>query len=194
LSEDQVGRLEEALFQGDAVFNSFHAIDLGSSQNVQAAAEGDGAAGYRNEPTEVMPNGVPANGSCTGGVSGQPYLKFLDSSGNRMPALCSIIPLARQRFLAEHPNLTPAVVNYPPMAVSGERRQLTLNLFLVPHAYVVGNLFDFSFPNDAPRVELAHLPPALQELVDQQFEAMEKSYQESVSLAGDEGQSGATPP
>ena len=191
LGGQQIDTLEQILFQGQVVFDDFHPFDLQAGQAPKSADDEPGDD-YTSEPTELLPDGVPANGSVSCTVGSQPHLKFLDSSGDRLPYICSPTTIAQQRLLAEHPSRHETAILFPANAVLGERRQLTMDLYLAPRAYVQGVLSDYGFPKDAPKVELAHLPRMIEDLVDEQYEKLVKAYE--AAHAGESGQEGVIPP
>ncbi len=162
----------------------------GDDPFMMAMAMGIGGGGedYREEPTELMPNGLPPSAVLQFGRTSQPMASPAPGSvaggmGLNMGVL-GVDEIAMLKMFKEDPNMA-AMAGYMPTLDKlriGERGVITMTLQLPQEAYIAETLYDNKLPENAPVAAYSDLPPAFQKLVAERLEVLKKSPFGSLGL------------
>lgn len=133
---------------------------------------------FRDEPTEVMPNGLPPAGAlaldASESIIGSP------AGGNWPPGFDFALgadELALFRWFSEDPNFASMSGGMPTMdgLRLGSRSTLTFNFHVAPRVRAEKTLNDDRVPKDAPLTPLSQLPPGLSKLIDEKVAELKKT-------------------
>ncbi len=117
---------------------------------------------YRDEPTEVVPNGLPGTGSLEIIAEDEP-LAIATGKGNmlnRMMGGLGTDELAMLQYFSEEPMFAAAGSMMPKIEALkfGKRHSMKVLIHIAPGVRVDGSLIDDSIPKDAPSVPYADMP------------------------------------
>jgi hypothetical protein len=140
------------------------------------AMMGGGANDFRQEPTELLPNGIPPQAQLGFNVTTQP---IASPSGNSIGFLGVLGPdeLALMKMFKEDPNMS-AVSGFMPSMEKlkvGERSVIAMTLQLPQEAFIKETLNDNRMPPDAPVASMSNLPEPFQKLIAERLEVLKKS-------------------
>lgn len=133
---------------------------------------------FRDEPTEVMPNGLPPAGAlaldASESIIGSP------AGGNWPPGFDFALgadELALFRWFSEDPNFASMSGGMPTMdgLRLGSRSTLKFNFHVAPRVRAEKTLNDDRVPKDAPLTPLSQLPPGLSKLIDEKVAELKKT-------------------
>ena len=141
---------------------------------------GPGASNdYRDEPTEVMPNGLPPGGWLEMRVTADAFAMVADSGKgvDRRYGALGVDELAMLRYFAEDPNMQQMAGMIPKIDrfVLGERRRLEFTFAVAPDVVVSHTLNDDRLAPNAQPVTLDQAPAAFRERLQQRLEAFKKN-------------------
>lgn len=132
---------------------------------------------YRQEPTEVMPMGLPSGGYLAAVITKEPVGRA--ASDDPMLAFTALgaDELAMFKYFKEDPNMAQIAGMMPTIGQLriGERTNITLKFFAAPDVASDKMLQDNKVDPNAPPVSMDNLPPAFQERIKQRYEAFKKS-------------------
>lgn len=133
---------------------------------------------FRDEPTEVMPNGLPPAGalaldaseSIIGIPGGGDWPKGFDFA-------LGVDELALFRWFSEDPNFASMSGAMPSMEGLriGSRSTLKFNFHVAPRIRAEKTLNDDRVPKDAPLTPLSQLPPSLTKRIDEKVAELKKT-------------------
>ena len=135
-----------------------------------------GTGDFRQEPTELLPNGIPGQAQLTFNVTTQP---IASPAGNTIGFMGVLGPdeLAIMKMFKEDPNMA-AVAGFMPSMEKlkiGERSVISMTVQLPQEAYLKETLHDNRMPANAPVASLANLPEGFQKLIAERLELIKKS-------------------
>jgi hypothetical protein len=156
---------------------------------------GGGGSDYRDEPTEVLPNGLPGDGYVELKVSTDMFASPVSPEGDVPTGNMAILDpemLATFKLLKENKEMAAAaaMITTPDKVRLGHRSVLSFTFQVVPRVAIHSKLYDNQLPRDAAVVSMQNLPADFQKQVDAQYAIVKKSPIGSI-LAGLMG-SGAT--
>lgn len=135
---------------------------------------------YRQEPTEVMPNGLPNEGYIGGSIADQfigtatglgPGMGMMD----RMPL--GVDELAMLEWMRSDPNLSEFTGAMPPIQKlkPGKRTQYRFSFFVAQDVLFSRTLNDDRLDKNAEPIALANLPQEVQDAIKKRVEEYKKS-------------------
>jgi hypothetical protein len=145
-----------------------------------AMAMGGGGDDYREEATELMPNGLPPAAVVQFGRVMQPMASPASSGSASTMGFMGVLgpdELALIKLFKDDPNMA-AMSGFMPALDKlrlGERGVVSLTLHLPQEAFIKETLYDNKLPSNGPVVAMADLPPGFQKLVAERLEALKKS-------------------
>jgi hypothetical protein len=145
-----------------------------------------GGSDHRQEPTEIMPNGLPASGFLTGSLSVEPAAKAVGNDPLTAFAALGADELAMFRFFKEDPNMSMMAGMMPTVdkVRLGERTTIELKFFVAPEVALERSLQDHRFPKDGPVVSINQLPADFQARIEQRLQAFKKSPFPNIPFGG----------
>jgi hypothetical protein len=155
---------------------------------------GGNSSDYRQEPTELMPTGLPPAAQIIFAHSVQPMASMVaQGDGTPMGYMGVLGPdeLALFRLFKEDAGMSAVSGAMPSLdkLKIGERSIIRMTLQLPEQAFIRTTLYDNRMPKDAPTVSMGSLPEPFQKLVAQRLEALKKSPFGSLgALLGGMGQ------
>lgn len=136
-------------------------------------------ADFLDEPTEVMPDGLPAMGSLSISVKSEPFVCPLDEKGRRHRVFGALgaTEMALFKGLAEDPNMAAMAQGIPQFTkfLAGEREVLNLKLQLGPRVSMGDKMYDHRMPKGGSAVAWEALPQPFLALVQKRIEAFKKN-------------------
>ncbi|MBX3119440.1 MAG: hypothetical protein KF784_10265 [Fimbriimonadaceae bacterium] len=135
---------------------------------------------YRQEPTEVMPNGLPSNGYVTGNFK-EMFIGTATGLGvgmgmmDRMPL--GIDELAMFEWMKTDPNMSQMTGEMPQIQQlkPGVRTQYSFSFFVSNDVLFTRTLNDDRIPKDAQPVSISNLPQDVQDQIKKKVEEFKKS-------------------
>ena len=151
---------------------------MGDMMGMGGAFLGGGVQG--TEPTEVMPNGLPANGIIAMKTHQETYLMAVTKEGGVSPGLPPIgrMELAMVSLMMKNPQFLAEMDQYAEVLRNlraGSRDNLHLVVMTAPKMGKKGVLTDARDPDMTKVYGLTNLPEALRAQMDADREALEKS-------------------
>ena len=132
---------------------------------------------YRQEPTEIMPMGLPSGGYIAAEITKEPVGRA--ASDDPMLAFTALgaDELAMFKYFKEDPNMAQMAAMMPTIGQLriGERTNIVLKLFAAQDVASDKMLQDNKVDPNSPPVSLDNLPAAFQERIKQRYEAFKKS-------------------
>lgn len=178
LGPDQQNQLNKMLFGAEAVLTVDRPV--GPNQKKQDPLTemitaqiqrftGGNDADYQTEPTEVMPNGLPANGYITVDFTSEPVgqPQTMSTDFGRGSAL-GPMELGMLKFFKEDPamsQLSGQIPNLDDIKV-GTRSVYNFSFFVAPAVSEKHQLNDDSIPKDAPVYKMTNLPSDFRKRID----------------------------
>lgn len=134
---------------------------------------------WREEPTELMPNGLPMAGAVSLRVSTESVGKVLGPAAAEMGPFgtAGADELAMLRFLLEDPNMGPMVAGQMPKIEQlrlGERSVYRFSFHVAPDVSVEHRLQDDRIPKDAPTVSIDNLPAPMKAQIEKRLAQYKK--------------------
>ena len=139
---------------------------------------------FTEEPTEVMPNGLPPDGAIELKLANEPigttdgaspsFFLGMGALGADEFAMFEIMKEFAQASGEEMGNLGD-MFPIPKTVKIGSREKLNFFFWLSPEAGMHKTLMDDSVPKNAPAVDTSSLPPAFRQLIDQRKKAIKES-------------------
>ncbi|MEX2242354.1 MAG: hypothetical protein WD716_00770 [Fimbriimonadaceae bacterium] len=154
------------------------------SWGLMGALFGGGASSLAEEPTEVMPNGLPPDGAIELKLVNEPIGTTEGSSGSfflGMGALgadeFAMFEMMKEFAQASGEGLGEMgeMFTVPKTIKLGSREKLNFFFWLSPNAGMHKTLMDDTVPKNAPTVDTSNLPPAFRLLIDQRKKAIKES-------------------
>jgi hypothetical protein len=151
---------------------------------MMGALFGGGASSLAEEPTEVMPNGLPPDGAIELKLVNEPIGTTEGSSGSfflGMGALgadeFAMFEMMKEYAQASGEGLGDMgeMFSVPKTIKLGSREKLNFLFWLSPNAGMHKTLMDDTVPKNAPTVDTSNLPPAFRLLIDQRKKAIKES-------------------
>lgn len=186
LDQNQRQVLNRLLFRYDARFEPLQAAEGGQVGIVELMAGWGGAIehrSYRDEPTELMPNGLPRDGLISVELNQTHLLQPVYSEGTATREMGNVgleefVLMETFRQAAMAAGDQQAVASFPAItrAKIGTRQELRLTFHVTRETVMRGTLFDDAMPRDARPVDMANLPPPIA--------AQVRRYQEAFQRAG----------
>lgn len=138
--------------------------------------EGRSEADYRQEPTELCPNGLPARGFVSMKVKADYIIKPVKGGGwMQMMGSSGLQEFAMYQMMRENPAMAEAAMMPEVKEVLvGSRRDMTLTFQLAPDASVRRSLQDDKIPTDAKPVSTANLPADVKAALEKAMVALKK--------------------
>jgi hypothetical protein len=130
---------------------------------------------YRDEPTEVMPNGLPTGGSLACSASSEPIVFTGQSDGKMSNLLLGPEELAMFRMFAKMAKQTGQDMGLPKQALIGSRIKLDLVFHVGPKLSASGELTDPYFDKNASLVSMEALPNDFEAQIQSEVNALQKS-------------------
>lgn len=207
LDQNQRQVLNRLLFRYDARFEPLQAAEGGQVAIVELMAGWGGAIehrSYRDEPTELMPNGLPRDGLISVELN-QTHLLQPDYSegtatrewGNFGLEEFVLMETFRQAAMAAGDQQGAATFPVFPRAKIGTRQELRLTFHVTRETVMRGTLVDDAMPRDARPVDMANLPPPIAAQVQRYQEAFQRAGAQVggiIELEGDRRGRQAPPP
>jgi len=132
---------------------------------------------YRQEPTEIMPMGLPSGGYIAADITKEPVGRA--ASDDPMLAFTALgaDEIAMFRYFKEDPNMAQVAGMMPTIGQLriGERTNINLKLFAAQDVASDKMLQDNKVDPNSPPVSMDNLPAAFQERIKQRYEAFKKS-------------------
>ena len=139
-------------------------------------AMGGGSTDARDEPTEVAPSGLPANGYLQASVTTEPIVRPLAADGPSASTLdtdtFAVLRLLGSSGANEEME---KALKLPDNGRMGSRTAWSLKGYVAPGAFVAASLNDDRTPKDGQQVSLTNLPDDLQKRIAQRTEKMRSS-------------------
>jgi len=150
---------------------------------------------YRDEPTEVMPNGVPAAGSVSLSIESDSFVFPVNAKGARNTRMGPLgaDELAAMKYFMEQPMFEQASGMLPSMEklVVGSRSNLLFTFQLAPGVSMRHTLHDDQIAKNASAVAWDNLPAAFRDKIGKRIEEFKKNpLPMGLGMPG----SGAIPP
>ncbi|MEZ0327037.1 MAG: hypothetical protein ACAH95_14145 [Fimbriimonas sp.] len=139
-----------------------------------------GGNDYREEATELMPNGLPPAAVLSFGYTMQPMASPVSTGGAATMGFMGVLgpdELALFKLFKDDPNMSAVSAFMPSLDKLriGERGVITMMLQLPQEAFIRETLYDNKLPQNAQVASMTDLPPAFQKLVAERLEALKKS-------------------
>ena len=148
---------------------------------------GGGERSFTEEPTEVMPNGLPPDGAVELKLANEPIGTTEGSSGSFFLGMgvlgadeFAMFEMMKEYAQASGERLGELgdmgeMFSVPKTIKLGSREKLNFLFWLSPNAGIHKTLMDDSVPKNAPTVDTSNLPPAFRLLIDQRKKAIKES-------------------
>jgi len=152
---------------------------MGAMGNLMKAFTG-GGGDYQEEPTELLPTGLPGNGFVKLALSKEPFATPVVPDGSTLPGTMAVMDaemLATFRMLKENQEFASfsAMIPSPDKVRVGERTSLAFTFQVAPKVAAHQTLNDNRLPSDAAVVTMANLPDGFQKLIGAKLDAVKKS-------------------
>jgi hypothetical protein len=154
------------------------------SWGMMGALFGGSETSFTEEPTEVMPNGLPPDGAIELKLANEPIgttegmtssfflgMGVLGADEFAMFEIMKEFAQASGEGLGEMGEM----FSLPKTIKLGSREKMNFLFWLSPNAGMHKTLMDDSVPKNAPTVDTSNLPPAFRQLIDQRKKAMKES-------------------
>lgn len=149
---------------------------------------GQGDTDFTEEPTEVMPNGLPGDGFVELALNNEPIVRPEGGNTNFLFAFGSLgaDELAMFELMKESPQGGEMAEFFPsPKQVKvGNRERLNFTFWLSPVAGLTKALTDDTVKKDAPVVPFSELPAELRALIEQRKKAIKESPFGKMMMSG----------
>lgn len=142
-----------------------------------ASAVGKKSTDYRQEPTEVMPTGLPNAGYLTGEISTEPVGRAVSNDPVLSFATIGADEMAMFRFFKEDPNMAQMSGMMPSIERLrlGERTNINLKLFVHPEVAMERTLQDSRIDPNGPVFALNDIPQGFKDRIEKRYQAFKKS-------------------
>jgi hypothetical protein len=131
---------------------------------------------YRDEATEVMPNGLPENGAISCNVNAEPVAYLNDGSGMLQNWTFGPQELALFRLMSSMPQAQGGSTSLlPKYGLLGTRQRLNLIFHIAPKISASGELIDSYIDRNAEQAELANLPTDFEAKINSELQVLKKS-------------------
>jgi hypothetical protein len=158
-------------------------VDRGDGKSTdmitQMITSATGGQDYTDEPTEVLPNGLPLSGTLKISVSSEPLLSpSTNASGpDDVPQVMGVDEVAMLKYFSTNPAFAqmagqmPKISNYK----LGSRKVYSFKFEFAPKISSNGHLKDCSLPSDAEVVSADNLPSDVQAAIQKKMEEFKSS-------------------
>jgi hypothetical protein len=157
-----------------------------------------GGKDYKDEPTELLPSGVPGGGSFEMTSEEQPILSPVSSAGDgfEIPQVVGVDELAMLKFFSEQPQFAKVSGMMPKFDKMklGSRVVYHLTFHLTNNIRLTGTLNDSRLPSDADTVSMNDLPKGVQDQIAKKTDDLKKSPLGAISSLGALGAGAGAPP
>jgi len=143
-----------------------------------------GPEDYRDEPTELLPNGLPADGYVAMKVSQEPFAHAPapKTSSSSLPQInFGAADFAATKLMNDHKEEFPpsrmGPFSDPPRVQIGESTIYSFTFHITPRVFMVGALADDLLAKDAPFIPSTNLPANFKKLIAQQLAKLEKEFE-----------------
>ncbi|AIE87893.1 hypothetical protein [Fimbriimonas ginsengisoli] len=149
-----------------------------------------GSGDYREEPTELLPNGLPGDGYVEMKGSIEPYASAVTPDGTVTPASMAILDadmLAMFKMLREDAKLGPmaSMMPNPDKVKLGQKTVMAFTFQVAPTVAMHQTLNDHQMAKDAQVTSMANLPDNFKQLIATRQDALKKSpFGSLMGLAG----------
>lgn len=152
---------------------------MGAMGNIMKAFMG-GGGDYQEEPTELLPNGLPGNGFVKVAVSKEPFASPVVPDGSTLPGTMAVMDaemLATFKMLKENQEYAAfsAMIPSPDKVRVGEKTSLAFTFQVAPKVAAHQTLNDNRLPSNAAVISMSELPDSFQKLIAFKMEAVKKS-------------------
>jgi hypothetical protein len=141
--------------------------------------------GIDQEPTELLPNGIPSNSEFTMDFSARDVMFAVYNKGdggwNQDPEPSEPSTVAWAMYCKERPDLFPWATRQPSIKefANGRRTDITMHLKMTAKASVSFNVQDTDIPANGKRMKYDDLPADFKKKVDEQVAQYRESYKNS---------------
>jgi hypothetical protein len=148
-----------------------------------------GGADYKDEPTEVLPNGIPGGGYMEMTAKSEQFVSPYSAGsgdGYAVPQIMGADEMAMLRYVSTAPmfkDFTSQMPKYDQFKV-GDRTIYKLTFHLTNAAYVSGSLKDSKLKDDAPIVAAGSLPSDMESSIQKKMEELKKSPLGALAAMG----------
>lgn len=150
---------------------------------------GQSAVDYRNEPTELLPSGLPPDGFLQAKVQEEPAALMQFSGDSGVGISVGMNELAFFQVIGSSADAADSgVAEMMAHMKLGDRRVIDLSLELTPQARVTGTLKDTNVSAKAPEVAFHNLPADIQRRLKEKVEVLMKSGFMNGNLTGTKAQ------
>ena len=196
LSMSQQASLAEMVYGPMAQLQVGKAADSDSNIMTQMMALSMGGQDYKDEPTELLPSGVPGGGVFEMTAEQEPFVSPMSAGddGSAIPQIVGADELAVLKYLSDQPafaKMSNMMPKFDKMKL-GSRVVYHLTFHLTDNIRLTGTLKDNKLGSDAETVSANNLPQNLQDLVSKKMAALKKSPLGMIGAMGAGG--AATPP
>ncbi len=151
--------------------------EMGFLEMIRGFIPGGASNDYRQEPTEIMPNGLPPQGFLTGSLAKEPVGKADGVDPMMMFGALGADELAMLRFFKEDPKMGLMAGMMPTVdrLRLGERTNIELKIFVAEDVALERQLQDNRIDANSPVVSMDNLPAEFRARIDKRLEAFKKS-------------------
>jgi hypothetical protein len=149
-------------------------------------------ADYRQEPTEIMPMGLPAAGYIAANIGKEPVGRAVSEDPMLAFTALGVDELAIFQYFKEDPNMAQVAGMMPTITKMrvGERTNIALRMFAAADVYAEKMLQDNKVDPNSPIVDFDNLPQDFKDKIRARFEAFKKSPIPGLGF----GRQGVPPP
>jgi hypothetical protein len=140
-----------------------------------------GGADYKDEPTEVMPNGLPVGGSLSCTPNPEPMIQTGDGDGALSNWTLGPEELAMFRMFSKSAPQAEGAFKLPKQGLLGTRLKLDLTFHVGPKLSAQGELSDSYVDKNGSLVSLASLPGEFESRIQAELQALQKSPMGSIA-------------
>jgi hypothetical protein len=135
---------------------------------------------YRDEPTELLPNGIPADGFLTVKATQEPFASPVSAAGTIASGPTAVLDaetLATYKMLRESPMFSQVsgMMPNPSRARIGQRTIYAFTFHIAPKVSMQSSLNDNRLDTSSAIVSMTTLPTDLQKAVDGKYAELKKS-------------------